>query len=133
MRVAMFAGFLAGMLVAWSHGCGGGGSDAPAGQLQQVDVVATSTTSDTGPAGALLAFEDAWDPRTAATGVFGVVHDVSLVATADGSDPQVPWVSAITGRWGALAWPDVSGTGPNRFWSVHDNRLHFHAVRTTSR
>ena len=40
-----------------------------------------------------LAFEELWEPRTAETGVYGIVTPPPTVQTPDGSDPQLPWAS----------------------------------------
>lgn len=88
------------------------------------------------PARFALAFEELWEPRTALTGVFGVVTSLELSKTPDGADPQQGWASnSITGRWGTLraldgsqpGFPNVTGLGPNPSWMVRDGKLLFHA------
>jgi hypothetical protein len=87
-----------------------------------------------------LAFEDQWEPRTAATGVFGVVSTHVLQPTADGSDPHQTWASnSIWGKWGTLrtldgsvpGLPDVTGLGPNPSWMAREGKLFFHAGPAT--
>ena len=46
------------------------------------------------PAGLSLAFEELWEPRTAATGVLGVVSTHALKQTPDKSDPEQAWASS---------------------------------------
>jgi hypothetical protein len=88
-----------------------------------------------------LAFEEQWEPRTAETGVFGVVSTHELKATSDGSDPQQAWASNnIEGKWGTLrtldgsvpGLPDVTGLGPNPSWMARDGKLMFHAAPATA-
>lgn len=88
------------------------------------------------PARSTLAFEELWEPRTAATGVYGVVSTHVLQTTPDGADPQQAWASnGITGKWGTLrtldgsvkGLPDVTGLGPNPSWMARDGKLFFHA------
>ena len=89
-----------------------------------------------------LAFEELWEPRTAETGVYGIVTQQPMVQTPDGSDPQLPWASnKITGRWGTLRGSDgtiagigidVTGMEPNRWWHINGGRLAFHANPETS-
>jgi hypothetical protein len=133
--------------------CGGGGSSTgtlgpdplaleipPAVSLPVLTLTPAPAPSDVGPVGA-LAFEELWEPRTDATGVYGIVTPQHLVQTPDGSDPQQPWaMNKITGRWGTLRGSDgsiagitidVLGTGPNRWWSVDAGRLAFHAAPQT--
>lgn len=87
-----------------------------------------------------LAFEELWEPRTAATGVFGVVSTHVLQQTPDKSDPQQAWASnSIWGKWGTLrtldgsvpGLPDVTGLGPNASWMTRDGKLFFHAEPAT--
>ncbi len=87
-----------------------------------------------------LTFEEQWEPRTAATGVFGVVSTHLLKATLDGSDPQQAWASnEIRGKWGTLraldgsvpGLPDVTGLGPNPNWMTREGKLFFHAAPAT--
>jgi hypothetical protein len=88
-----------------------------------------------------LAFEEQWEPRTAETGVFGVVSTHELKATSDGSDPQQAWASNnIKGKWGTLrtldgsvpGLPDVTGLGPNPSWMAREGKLMFHAAPATA-
>jgi hypothetical protein len=87
-----------------------------------------------------LAFEELWEPRSVDTGVSGFVTTAILASTSDGSDPQQPWTSnSITGRWGTLAGlnssvMDVTGLGPNKWWSVNGEQLSFHSenIKTTT-
>lgn len=90
--------------------------------------------------GRSIAFEELWEPRTAATGVFGVVSTHELQATPDKSDPQQAWASNnIQGKWGTLrtldgsvpGLPDVTGLGPNPSWMVREGKLLFHALPAT--
>lgn len=92
------------------------------------------------PAGLSLAFEELWEPRTAATAVLGVLSSDPLRQTPDKSDPQQAWsASTVWGKWGTLrtmdgsvpGLPNVTGLGPNPHWMVRDGRLHFHAARAT--
>lgn len=87
-----------------------------------------------------LAFEELWEPRTAATGVFGVVSTHVLQNTPDKSDPQQAWASnAIGGKWGTLrtldgsvaGLPNVTGLGPNPSWMTREGKLFFHAEPAT--
>lgn len=84
----------------------------------------------------VLVFEEAWEPRTTESGVFGVVTSEPLQDSPDGTDTQQTWATnSITGRWGTLAgldgsvpgFPDATGVGPNRSWNVRDGKLFFHA------
>jgi hypothetical protein len=119
-------GFLAGVAAMIIISCGGGDSFTGAAATALPQALASCQ----------MAFVENWEPRTAETGVFGVVGNYPLVATPDKSDPQQSWAyNAITGRWGTLAGmdggssslPDVTGTGPNQSWAVHDGRLWAHA------
>lgn len=105
--------------------------------VSQVPVVDQSAQSSRG----VLAFEELWEPRTLASGVFGVVSTYVLKETPDGADPQQGWSSnQITGRWGTLrtldgsvaGLPDVTGLGPNPSWMVRDGKLFFHAEPVTA-
>lgn len=87
-----------------------------------------------------LAFDEQWEPRTAETGVFGVVSTHELKATQDGSDPQQAWASNnIKGKWGTLhtldgsvpGLPNVTGLGPNPSWMTREGKLRFHAAPAT--
>lgn len=89
------------------------------------------------PGGLTLAFEELWEPRTGATGVFGVVTSATLKSTPDGADPQQAWVAnSIRARWGTLhsldgsvpGLPDVTGLGPNPHWMTRAGKLFFHAA-----
>ena len=93
------------------------------------------------PSGHTLAFEELWEPRTAATGVFGIVTTHELKPTADGSDPQQAWAAnGIRGKWGTLrsldgsvpGLPDVTGLGPNASWMTRNGKLFFHAAPARS-
>jgi hypothetical protein len=84
-----------------------------------------------------LAFEERWEPRTLATGVFGVVSTHVLEHRPDGSDPQQAFASnSIRGKWGTLrtldgsvaGLPNVTGLGPNPNWMARDGKLFFHAA-----
>jgi hypothetical protein len=95
-----------------------------------VDLI-TDTSSMT------VGFEELWP--TSATGVFGVVGTVPLTSTPDGSDPQQGWAyNHITGKWGTLAgldgtvlgFLDVTGYGPNPYWSSN-GKLTFYARPVT--
>ncbi len=124
---ALIAGFLCGLLVAYTFGCGGGGSAGP---------LAPESVALAVP-GPRLAFEELWEPRTPATGICGGVMPRVNVQTPDGADPQLPWAySAICGKWGTLVGLDgtpggppmnVTGTGPNAWWAVEAGRLQFRA------
>jgi hypothetical protein len=92
------------------------------------------------PPGSTLAFEELWEPRTAVTGVFGVVTTHELKTTADKSDPQQAWAgNTIRGKWGTLhtldgsvpGLPNVTGLGPNPSWMTREGKLHFHAGLAT--
>ena len=94
----------------------------------------------TAPPGVALAFEELWEPRTAATGVFGVVSTHELKTTADKSDPEQAWASStVWGKWGTLrtldgsvkGLPNVTGLGPNPSWMTREGKLHFHAEPAT--
>lgn len=92
------------------------------------------------PPGLSLAFEELWEPRTAATGVLGVVSTHVLKETPDKSDPEQAWATnTIWGKWGTLrtldgsvpGLPNVTGLGPNPHWMVREGKLHFHAEPAT--
>lgn len=87
-----------------------------------------------------LAFEELWEPRTAATGVLGVVSTHVLQITPDKSDPEQAWASStIWGKWGTLrtldgsvpGLPNVTGLGPNPSWMTSEGKLLFHAEPAT--
>jgi hypothetical protein len=97
--------------------CGGGGTEVVTPIGNQPPVVVSTVP----------AFEELWEPRTEATGVFGYVWDQPLVSTPDGSDPQTGWINQITGKWGTLGGQAaITGIGPNKYWSINQNRLYFH-------
>jgi hypothetical protein len=88
-----------------------------------------------------LSFQELWEPRTAETGVFGVVSTHVLGTTPDGADPQQAWASnRITGKWGTLrtldgsvaGLPNVTGLGPNPSWMIREGKLLFHAGPATA-
>lgn len=105
-------------------------------------VAAASHAAAPAPPGLGLAFEELWEPRTAVTGVFGVVTAHTIRTTPDGSDPQQAWASnQIRGKWGTLrsldgtvpGFPDVTGLGPNANWMTREGKLFFHAAPATGR
>ena len=105
--------------------------------LAAVLVAIAGHAAGTAASGLGLAFEELWEPRTAATAVQGVVSTHKLQDTPGKSDPEQAWASnAIWGKWGTLrtldgsvpGLPDVTGLGPNPSWMTREGKLLFHAA-----